>query len=365
MKKQRIIFALLLAVITVIGVTGTDIANIFFDSSGLEDTVIERSSVKNSAVYIASPNEISFNPMEIINDSDTDYDSSNWTNQAAFDNSKQVCADMVKALSSYDEKAKYSASDEDMASAIKFSDNKYFYLSKFGYYNPAGELRYVDFIITAFNYSIVYINFYSDTEYDLKSDEINNSLKSFQKNSESFFGSADINKMVEDFSGLQNVVSESEYGMDTGCEISELNLAYEYMYDYFMNSDLCDTSNPVKYFWQYSMALYFVDFYDDAYNTLYFDGSDYIETETSEYDNERYITSAYSTVYIYELFDNSVNFSSQQDWLTDSTEYIAYNGRIYQTTKFDNNNYDLTTSLVIIYNIEEDIVEGFYAKPAV
>lgn len=349
--KYKIIFTLLLTLIIAVGIKGIDIAGYFFSDNSLEETVISRDSVKSSAVYIASPDEISFNPMEIIETGD-DPDNYIEPQYPSITSGKHVCAAILEALSSYSRQTQYaSAVNYGIYSSLKYSRNDYFYLDKYEYFNPDGELRYLDCIITPTDYRIVYINFYSDKEYDLNADDISKGLKKFQENSGDFYLDADLsdNKYAKIIESL----------FFSGETVESLPNAYKEAFEFFDSvSGYGNIRNPVEYFWFRSFVINTVPFFDKSF----YDPDVY---EEYDFDQDMYATPAYGTGYIIEIIDclsATQDESEFTDTFTTNAEYVAYNGRIYQTFKLDGIYY-YTDTVIVIYNIEEEIIEGFYAPP--
>lgn len=344
--KHKIAFVTLLTLIIAVGISGVNIAGYFFSDSSLEEAVIDRDSVKSNAIYISSPDEISFNPMGIIeiNDASSTEDLGSWTYDNVV-NAKLVCGTIIESLSGYSEQAEFASPlTNDINNALRLSQNNYFYLDGYKYLNPQGELRYVDCIISPVDYRIIYINFYSSKEYSPNSDDISKGLKNFQKNSEEFYLS--INNLYDNKTAA--LLDSFELRNNT---VETLPEAYKEAFGYF-DSISDGIQNPVEHFWLRSLVLSRVCFYDTSLSS----GLDYDENPYL------YETPAYGTGYVYELFDTAV-YNLGESLFTDSIEYIAYDGRIYQTIDF-HDIYYYTNTLVVIYNIEEEIVEGFYAPPS-
>lgn len=345
--KYKITFILLLTLIVAIGINGIDIAGYFFSDDSLEETVIDRDSVKSNAVYIASPDEISFNPMEIIEnvDPETQYDVQSYESVVY---GKKVCTAMLEALSGYYDKAEYySPVGKSIEESICMSSNGYFYLDGYKYLNSEGEARLLDCIISTEDYRIIYINFYSDTEYTPEANDISEGLNKFREYSEKFYANIDDSENI-----IPPAVDEYYISLmdDEPTYVYTLSDIYKELYQIFKSeAKISNQSNPVEYFWIYSILLSNIYFRDIA--TVYYDNSDYVE--------EFYEISAYGALYIIDCI-STIFYEIGDSFITDDTEYVAYNGRIYQTIKF-NNLYYYSDTLIVIYNINENIVEGFYA----
>lgn len=348
--KYKIIFSVLLITIIFIGIKGVDITEFFFDDNFTEETVVPRDSVNTRAIYIASPNEISFHPMEAVE---------NAAVVSQSNHSASICLALVKYMSEYSEDTTFSSSvSTGMRESFISTDNGFYYLQKFAYYNPANEIRYVDCIITHYDYMIVYIRFYSDEEYQLNSDDINEGLENFRISSEKYYSDLPdhLEKLDELLSsyGLENSAMDISY-LDSCYSSFSATFAETYSSKYF-------SSNDIEYFWDRSIIpckIYFWDEYDasDDFKDNYY--NEYGE----EYAVERYENSAYSSGYILEaILDYSNDTYSHTTEMLDSIEYVAYNGRIYQTIKFDPGYYYMN-SIIVIYNIKNNSIEGFYAPP--
>lgn len=344
--KHKIVFIILLALIIFIGINGVNITEHFLDNTSFNESVIARDSVKSNAIYIASPDEISFDPMETIEtgDNSTYYDVQSYSS-VVYD--KKVCTAILEALSGYYDKAEYySPIDKSIEESICLSTNGYFYLDGYRYLNSEGDTRLLDCIISSGNYRIIYINFYSDSEYTTETNDISEGLNKFREYSEKFYSNLEY---IENEIPL--AVNEYNYSlMDTDpVYVYMLSDIYKELYQIFKSeSEISNQSNPVEYFWVYSALLSQIYFRDIG--TAYYDNSDYVE--------EFYENSVYGVQYIMENI-LTVFYEIGDSFITDDTEYVAYNGRIYQTIKFNDIHYYFNT-LIVIYNISENIVEGFY-----
>lgn len=343
----------MLTLIVAVGINGIDIAGYFFSDDSLEETVIDRDSVKSNAVYIASPDEISFNPMEIIKTGDiSTYYAEEYYASVAY--GKKICSAMLEALSGYYDKAEYSSPiSKSIEESISLSDNGYYYLDGYKYLNSQGDIRYLDCILNTGDYRIIYINFYSDAEYTLETNDINDGLNKFREYSEKFYTDLDSteNKIPaavhEYILSFMDTVSADVYTLTDSYTLSD---RYKELYEIFNSeAQISNQSNPVEYFWIYSVLLSNIYFRD--YSASYYVDSEYVE--------EFYEASALGVQYIIENV-STVSHEVGDSFITDDTEYVAYNGRIYQTIKF-NDLYYYTDTLIVIYNINENIVEGFYA----
>lgn len=341
--KSKIIFTLLLAVIIIIGVNGVDIAGKFFDDASVESATIDRNSIKSNALYIASPDEISFNPMEIIN-SETAIPLVSYLNSEATMNYEKavynanIYATIIKTLSGYCDTNKYKqAVGASLEDSLMKDGDEYIYVDKFEYLNTEDDKRYVSCIITSFDYSIVYLRFYGDNEKNLDSDDIENGLKRFREYSEIYY--KDFYQENEEIDTLYDY--SLEY-YDENDDFEEKCSSIYSLFDKYTSENKYE--NPVKYFWVYSLLISAFDI-----DIKYYD-------EYSE-ENVDYTSNISSTGYLIDVLSTS---SFNDDTLfIDQAEYVAYDGCIYQTMHFDISN--VYNTIIVIYNIENNVIEGFYA----
>jgi len=342
--KHKIFFTLLLALIVTIGINGVDIAESFFNDQITEETEIPRDASQSKAVYFASPNEISFHPMDIIK-TDALYTKPMGINYDNLEKGKKVCSAIVRALSTYSKTTTYDLPFADNAEQdFKLSSNSYLYLENHMYLNPDGELRYVDCIISVDDYRIVYINFYNSKEYNLDSNDINNSLEKFSSYSINYDRILDYAyKIMDEF----ETTTIHAYNLN---ELYEAFMSALSAADFYI--DKLDPINPIEYFWIRSYFLCNVEFEQfSIYNYGY--DADY---------EESYFSSITGTRTHFEILDNMIA-SYYGKSIEEDFEYVAYNGRIYHTINFEEYFYYYCSSLITIYNIEDDIIEGFYMPP--
>ncbi len=348
MVKSNLLFALLLASVLVIGTFGIDIADHFLGSDNLEETVIDRSG---NGLYIASPDEISFNPMEIIrnNNSYVFMEDSNSTV------GKYVCSAILQCLSRGTAGAEYKYPLlESPEKAFKLSSNYYFYLKGYKYINTDGELRYADCIIDQSNYDVIYINFYNGEHYNPGTDKVNKGVDILAEYSKEFYpdfndGESPIESVYNwAFSGLRT----EELIAENVEELPEKALLY---YDEVSLESFGVGDNPVELFWANSTLFSGIYFNSMLKNDLE------VLKANRPYDGKGYysIFNCQSTVAPVSMLEQA-QYEYGDELLTENTEYVAYDGRIYQTI-----NMGYNKNVNIIYNIEEDTIEGFYFPPTI
>ncbi|MBQ8348720.1 MAG: hypothetical protein IJY19_03620 [Ruminococcus sp.] len=375
--KSKILFTFLLVAIAIIGFNGTDIANRIFGISDAEQTAVSKNSIKTDAVYISSYDEISFDPMKII-----DYPSrkSTFINQSedivfGFSSSSPfTMSDMIEILirniSLYSDKTAYAEpADMDISKMIYVDSNGYFFIEKHKYYNTKHEERYVDMIFDSNSFDIIYLNFYDDKEYNPTSAQVQKGISRLQEYSNAYFDS------INEYRDIDNWIFHSynvQHGYDeepvfhfnaTLYESKEILAAYISSVCGNANtaSKVSGGSNPVIKFFMNVTAPALVTFEDDiAYGEKYNGNINYDEPFIATIQ----VLNPYNIFYdvidsgasSYANGEYDIKYGSSSPY--DDAEYAPYNGRIYQTIK---TNY--SEKYVIIYNIVTNEIEGFYIKP--
>lgn len=352
--KYNLIFSFLLVLIMLVGIFAVDVSSKFLIDDTLKEFLIEKDSVDTGAIYLSSPNEISFNPMEIV---DT------FVNSVSLEQfqDREIVKAMIINMSGYSDKTKYvSPVSRSLFSDLHKSGNGYIYVEKHRYYNALNEERLMDCIVSTENdFKIVYINFYSDNEYSLSNEEMNDGINEFRNMSEQYY----FKLANDDYLSYNSVIVDNfsylgkEYALEDEQEkidiealaesmdgdiapIGKINEVYNIAFNIFDRIVNNSMSNSVEYFWKRSFVLS---------SFMYSDYNDF-----SEYGYVKYI---YGTAYI-----NEIIMQDGASILKTNTEYVAHNGRIYQTIYFDNLNYH-SEKIIVIYNISDGIIEGFYAPP--
>lgn len=368
--KTKFLFTFLLIAIVFIGFNGTNIANRFFGINDIEQTSVSKSSVKSGAIYMSSYNEISFDPMAII-----DYPSKKSTfidpsRDIVFGFSSEfpfTLSDMIgmliRHISSYSDKTTYAEPfDMDIEKTVYVDSNDYFFVEKHKYYNPSHEERYVDMILDSKSFSIIYLNFYDDTKYDPTSAQIQKGVSRLQEYSNSYYDSIIKSKDIDNWIfGSYTIDALNEIYDDAGLQEHP-----EYYFDATIYEakeildaqilSVCDhaniaakvsgAGNPVIKFFMNVTAPSLIMFEDEV---------GYGEKFYGEINDQEPFKTTFQLWSTYHLFyDILYNSSSPYE----NADYAHYNGRIYQTI-----NTNDSEKYVIIYNIVTNEIEGFYVKP--
>ncbi len=362
--KHRILFSVLLIVITAVGFNGSKITKAILSAGDSEQSKISRSSVNSAAIYL-SPDEISFDPMSIV-DKDNSKPVSKENNRYYGGGRFDFCGIMdslIRNISIYSEKTEYAKPvGAEIADSIYAAPNGLYYIEKHPYYNKFNNKRYVDLILDSEDLSIRYINFYDDQQHSVSSDAVQRGIEKLDKMS------------MEFYSKILNIYNYYNiYGWFYGENYSEINakfpffmeicfdpfneeeqnvpLGYNGVYDLFISNACADTkiantelndTDPMSMFFKVSSAPSMVSFWDRFDNDLgEYDGNIEIRDE-DPYSTTRCFTS--SMKFISECVDS--------DFIKNA-EFSAYNGKIYMTSSLQNN------KKIIIYNILTNEIEGF------
>lgn len=376
--KSKILFTFLIIAIVIIGLNGTDIANRIFGISDVEQTAVSKNSIKTDAVYISSYDEISFDPMKII-----DYPS----RQSTFINPSRdivfgfsslspfTMSDMLEILiqniSLYSDKTTYAEpADMDISKMTYVDSHDYFFIEKHKYYNTKHEERYVDMILDGSSFEIIYLNFYDDTKYNPTSAQVQKGISRLQEYSNAYFDSIneyhDIDNWIFHSYDVQHgyIDEEPVFHFDaTIFEAKEILAAYISSACRNANtaSKISGGSNPVIKFFMNVTAPSLITFEDEiAYGEKFYDNINYDAPFITTFQVLNSYNLFYDVIYSgassYANGEYDIKYGSSSPY--DNAEYAPYNGRIYQTIKTNN-----LEKFVIIYNIVTNEIEGFYIKP--
>lgn len=376
--KSKILFTFLIIAIVIIGLNGTDIANRIFGISDVEQTAVSKNSIKTDAVYISSYDEISFDPMKII-----DYPS----RQSTFINPSRdivfgfsslspfTMSDMLEILiqniSLYSDKTTYAEpADMDISKMTYVDSHDYFFIEKHKYYNTKHEERYVDMIFDSSSFEIIYLNFYDDTEYNPTSAQVQKGISRLQEYSNAYFDS------INEYHDIDNWIFHSydvPYGYIDEEPVFHFNAtlfeAKEILAAYISSacrnantaSKISGGSNPVIKFFMNVTAPSLITFEDDiAYGEKFYGNINYDAPFITTFQ----VLNSYNL--FYDVIDSGASSYANGEYDIkygasspyDNAEYAPYNGRIYQTIRTNN-----SEKFVIIYNIVTNEIEGFYIKP--
>lgn len=324
--KHRIYFFLLLALVIAVGYYSIDTAKLISDSSQPGSARLSRNTQDYGAVYI-SGEDAGFHPMDIINDENNlpYYDFYRYDFIC-----KGCTAALISVMSHYDTAAQMLPSTgKDLCDSLTVTNN-FIYTEKFQYKNVRDEIRYLDCILNASDFRMIYIRFYSDKENDLTQEETNAALEEFDSSTMSFYYS--LRNLDPDEQTFMEMLNYNDY-----YDISDKMFLYTTCYDIFFQ-----TYNSVLY----SLSYYKSANYPDISAIYKFWLPAYFFSRTGfMYNNEIYF-SALAANHILGKIIYSRRLSEP--------EYTTYQGRIYQSIFFDRN------ELITIYNPAERIIEGFF-----
>lgn len=354
--RSKILFTFLLIAIVIIGFNGTEIANRIFGSSDVEQTAVSKNSVKTDAVYISSYDEISFDPMKIIdypiNESEDIVFGSSSLSPFTMSDMLEI---LIRHISLYSDKTAYAEpADMDISKMMYVDSHDYFFIEKHKYYNAKHEERYVDMIFDSYSFSIIYLNFYDDTKYNPTSAQVQKGISRLQEYSNSYYDSIseyhDIDNWIFHSYTVQHGYTDEDPAFHfnaTLYEAKEIFEAYVSSACSYANtaSKVSGGSNPVIKFFMNVTAPSLITFEDEiTYGEKFYGNINYDAPFITTFQ----VSNPYNL--FYDVIDSDPPY--------DNAEYASYNGRIYQTIKTNR-----SEKYVIIYNIVTNEIEGFYIKP--
>lgn len=303
--KHSVSFILLLAAIMSIGYYSVDLAKIISDKKNIETASISRTyDDDNNPIYL-SETENRFDPMKIIDEgADIGIDIK----------TRQSCTARLAAISKYYPSAAFtSPSDEKLTDSFHYSPNGYIYVFGYEYLNGKGEKRLVDCIIDDLEWCFVYLRFYSPDEHEPTPEEISSAMNNLKNYSKDFYNnSEDLLNFV-----YNNFEFDTEWQNDP---IQNYNIYFEKIFN-VAEPYVFHPNNPVINFWFHCIIIDTISIPNDF-----------------QY---------YSAGYLIETISKASKYPE--------AEYSVYKNNIYQ--KFTISNYNIT----IIYNINTNQVEGFFA----
>lgn len=353
--KNRILFAILLIFIATAGINGTKIITAILRINDEEQSKIPRSSVNNDAIYL-SPDEISFDPMSMVDKRNSLLVSENNDVNIMYGNGSFDICDIIESLirniSIYSEKAEYAEPvGAPISDSIYASTNRLYYVEKHMYYNKFGNKRYVDLILDSNSLSIMYINFYDDQQHAVSSETVQRETEKFNNMSTDFF-----TRVYKSFKSARSDLYYWFYGDSVDWNDEEYPNYYFDAFEAEKNmqpelyiSTVCQETktlymgtgenNPMIMFFVVASAPYLVIFnYFDYY---------YDEFGRPLYDEPVYEISLSidaAAPFVMECGDSG---------FINNMEFAAYNGRIYMTSEYEN------VKKIIIYNVLTHEIEGF------
>ena len=331
--KHTFLFAVLLAVILSLGYYSVNLADLFSDDTD-DDALpdIARSGTAPSVIHITA--DPGFSPMSMIEPSNSSI------SPALIRNDINICTAMVKVMSRYDDKNLiYKTAGKELIDSWQFSRNGYIYTEGFKYLNTSGEQRFLACIISERTYRIVYIRFYDNDSPDLSQEQINNALDYMDSASMKFYSilCPALEKVFDSevFVTEEQITPAKNYDMLYNAFLSFFNrfkgaFIYNSPYNEMSSTEIL----PFSEFWLPSLGMTCV-------------GASSGEDQLNPYD------------YYNDIYPESTGYIIDSLMYREivSTVYSVYKGCIYQDLNIESNH------LITIYNIEDGIIEGFYAQP--
>ncbi|NLT08183.1 MAG: hypothetical protein GXY08_01595 [Ruminococcus sp.] len=360
--RHTILFTAIILIAIAVGLKLTSVTSSILSKNDNSNTIVERDDIKSDAVYITPTDYSNFDPFSIVEKDDavplTYRDDTH---------GKLLSSDIVEALfkfySSYSHYTEFSRSaDNDLQECMYIDNNGKIYVQKYAYYNNYGDLRYFD-LITNYDFQIIFINFYDDTELKSDSSEIEEAVT----NMESYLASLSDNISNFDvyswISGLdipfsaysEDIDIEAEYGTPLTIELYDddyddrieaknaLEKELDSLKDLIYSNADYKIPDPYSQFFRHLSLPLLINY---AYPNPYY---------SPESDDEFELSLAYSyflgaSSAIFYLSDlNSYYSSSLQQ-----SKFFVKDGRIYQAIRKDN-----LDVLTIIYNPVNRLPEGF------
>lgn len=340
--KHNIIFAVLTAVILISGFFTMDIVQ-YFNKNTSEESFKSIVQEDSKAVYLSSERAV-INPMSMITQSD----------EKADQKTSVIASSIVNAMSRYNETAYIAwGLDDKLEDSWKNGGDNFIYVEKWRYMNYGKKSeRLLDCIIDKYDFSIIYIRFYSDEKHKLSASELNKGLEIISNESMSFYPHMnDILYAMENT--LQNIHETTEISEQTD---------YHGYHDYYSFSNIGEEKRIYSYTVRECVSVYnnmknFVNYYlgDSQLYTFWLSPLDmnsivltdvYYKEDGIEYEIIE-SPSAYPVHYL--VLECFPNLSS---WFHPS--YYSKDGRIYQS-------FLLTGGKIsVIYSVKENMIEGFY-----
>lgn len=357
--KNRILFAVLLVMIIVTGLNGTKITSAILNINNVEQSEISRSSVKSGAVYL-SPDEISFDPMSMVNKEKSKPVSYENGNNIVYGNGSFDICDIIDSLirniSIYSENAEYFIPDGALIrDSVYAAPNDLYYVEKYKYYNKSLNVRYVDLIISGKDLNIRYIKFYDEQKRSVSYEAVQQEISKLNKMSTDFFSR--IYKALHNdyvftwFYGDSVGLSEAEYPnyyFDSYDNTETHLYDFDGIYDY----NICCACQEAQNLYMTEggdnpMIMFFV--IASAADLVSFNHYDYYYDEFSRpiYDEPTYeVTISINSAMPFVMECGESSF-------IDNMEFAAFDGKIYMTSQTGD------TKKTIIYNVASHEIEGY------
>ena len=332
--KHNILFAVLTALILALGFNGADIIGHFISTDSAEMTVIPRDRSDSNAVYLTEDKK-PFDPMSIVTKT------SETVNSRENTEVRDIATAMITAMATNNEKTCISDYALPLRNSLKFSLNDYIYVEKWGYLNPLGEKRMLDCVIWTEDLSIAYIRFYSSDTVKLTGAEMNSGLDRLDSSSSSFYPT--LSDTFWNFDTIRSDVYMSREELGSSGEIDpELAQWYRDVLDTIEG----DSENLID-----SIICKYETFSGFVHEN--FQNSD--EQLTNYWLSQLAFKDVITTKDSCALAGTKiVNVFCNMNGVWLKPNYSAENGIIYQTIQAGKN------ELTIIYNVRDDMIEGFY-----
>lgn len=337
--KNNLFFAVLTAVILVIGFYSMDIAG-YLTGNSPEESFRSIPHDENNILYLSAESDIT-DPMSIITPSDTEVP----------EISRTLATDIVKAMSrnSNTTYIAWGVDIPDLYNAWQDGGNNLIYVEKWKYINYGKKnSRLLDCIINTKDFSIVYIRFYSEEIHELSANEINQGLEKLNIMSTEFYPN-----IIEIMQNIENTLTS--LGQNTAVEYDDYpNEMNKYNFSYYdigreRNEFYITAYNNFRQFLIYcgydnDLCLFWLSPLDIS-NVIH----EKFEMSLDERTGMMVHNDAIYSDTVHYIIEEFVNLS-----FLFRTLYSSKDGRIYQTITLDSGN------LVVIYSVKEDIIEGFY-----
>lgn len=344
--KNKIIFALLTAIAAVAGLKLSSLSNGFLGRNDDGETVVKRSDIRTDALYIAQNEEELFDMFSLAFDAENAFPLAG----SELDKLCQLSVSEVAELAVIDlcscreEYAFGTPAKKSVAESLLTNGSDKIALKKYPYYNPAGELRYLDLVADWEEFHVQYVRFYADEE-DVKlsaaemeqaisraSDDLirfSDSVKKYDYGFEWLTGGAySINDMYSE--NPEDFVVDS-YGLERDELIAEIKRCFGECREFVRKN--CDApGGPAEFARDLSSCSF-------ARLKLYLEDGDV----------------SYDEFGGASIYAELIRFCADEASIAGSASYSAYGGEIYQTL-----NYEDAIDVITIFNARECVPAGFF-----
>ncbi|MBQ3855878.1 MAG: hypothetical protein II762_04225 [Ruminococcus sp.] len=330
--KQNILFAILLAAVLLLGFFSAEAASLLGEDNSGQATVVQRNTGAAGAVYL-SGGEIGFDPMGALHI--TGGNALNTGFVSAFQRS--VSTALAQTMSSFRESGQIGDDyARELTKTWQISRDGFIYANHWKYLDTSEKECCMDFIIDPIDFSIVYARFWRDEqqEQEISAQEVNRSLDRLSEYSAVFHAD------IEVYNDRLNKAYDDYYSKN-GYDIAPTDPNEIAAYPYITTSDRAEILNILKT--RCSLMRSFAEEITDSPMLLYWT---YL-LGISTVDIENIGTPGGFYDLIYSFLDNPE---------LPAKSYSVYKGRIYQTITSGRR------KLIIIFNIAENCVEGFYVE---